>query len=88
MPYVRVSDPGAPGKMDRLMMRFFWKRVYKKNGAVSCVGSDLLYWNTMLDQIRLWADIDRNCNTFFVGHQPIFSLYYIVLLSCMNINLS
>ena len=24
-----------------------------------------LYWNTMLDQIRLWADIDRNCNTFF-----------------------
>ena len=25
--YVRVSDPGAPGKMDRLMLRFFWKRV-------------------------------------------------------------
>ncbi len=23
-----------------------------------------LYWNTMLDQIRLWVDIDRNCNTF------------------------
>ncbi len=26
---------------------------------------DLIYWYTMLDQIRLWADIDRNCNTFF-----------------------
>ena len=26
----------------------------------------LLYWNTMLDQLRLWADIDRNCNTFFM----------------------
>ena len=27
-PYVRVSDPGAPGKMDRFMLRFFWKRLY------------------------------------------------------------
>ena len=25
----------------------------------------LLHWNTMLDQIRLLAVIDRNCNTFF-----------------------
>ena len=26
--YVRVSDPGASGKMDRLKLRFFSKRVY------------------------------------------------------------
>ncbi len=26
-PYVRVSDPGASGKMDRLKLRFFWERV-------------------------------------------------------------
>ncbi len=25
-----------------------------------------LYWNNMLDQIRLWADINRNCNIFFL----------------------
>ena len=25
----------------------------------------LLYWNTLLSQIGVWADIDRNCNTFF-----------------------
>ena len=54
--------------------------LYKKNVTVSCVGSDLLsewslYWNTMLDQIRLWADIDRNCNTF----SAIFSEFKNVL---------
>ncbi len=27
-PYVRVTGLGAPGKLDRLMLRFFWKRVY------------------------------------------------------------
>ena len=26
-PYVRVSDPGAPGEIDRLRLRFFWKGV-------------------------------------------------------------
>ena len=26
--YVRVSGPGAPWKMDRLKLHFFWKRVY------------------------------------------------------------
>ena len=26
--HVRVTDPAAPGKMDRLMLSFFWKRVY------------------------------------------------------------
>ncbi len=26
-PYVSVTDPGAPGKMDELMLHFFWKRV-------------------------------------------------------------
>ena len=28
IPYVRVSDPGAPGKIGRLNLRFFWRRVY------------------------------------------------------------
>ncbi len=27
-PYVKVSDPGAPGKMDRLNLSFFRRRVY------------------------------------------------------------
>ncbi len=36
-PYVRVSDPGAPGKMDRLMLRFFWKRVYMCPVILSCL---------------------------------------------------
>ena len=27
-PYVKVSDPGEPGKMDRLNISFFWRRVY------------------------------------------------------------
>ncbi len=27
----------------------------------------LLYLNILSKQIRLWADIDRNCNTFFNG---------------------
>ena len=26
----------------------------------------LQYWNTLLKLIRLWADIDRNCNTFLI----------------------
>ena len=30
-PYVRVSDPGAPEKMERLKLRFFWKRVYLRD---------------------------------------------------------
>ena len=25
-----VSDPGAPGKLDRLNLRFFWRRMYMK----------------------------------------------------------
>ena len=28
-PYIRVSDPGAAGKMDRLNLRFFCRRVYE-----------------------------------------------------------
>ena len=31
-----------------------------------------LYRNTILDQIRLWAVIDRNCNTFFPSLQNIY----------------
>ena len=32
--YVRAIDPGpgAPGKMDRLNLRFFWRRVYSLFG--------------------------------------------------------
>ena len=33
-PYVRVSDPRAPGIMDRLKLRFFWKRVYEQGLSV------------------------------------------------------
>ena len=27
-------------------------------------------YNRLLDQIRLWADIDRNCNTFSANNKP------------------
>ena len=37
-PYVRVSDPGAPGKMDRLNLRFFWRRVYISRYMIDCLG--------------------------------------------------
>ena len=32
-PYVKVIDPGAPGKMDRLNLRFFWRRMYVNTQA-------------------------------------------------------
>ncbi len=39
-PHVEVSDLGPPGKMDRLKLRFFSKRVYASRG--SCAR----YWLT------------------------------------------
>ena len=53
--------------------------LYKNNGAVSCVERNVLfiwslylptrctqYFDTKLHGILPWADINRNCNTFFM----------------------
>ena len=41
--------------------------LYIHNQRFTCQSAQswLLYWNTLSEQIRLWADVDRNCNTFF-----------------------
>ena len=36
--YVKVSDPGAPGKMDRLNFSFFWRRVHYFKAGIPSFG--------------------------------------------------
>ena len=73
-----LAKTWSTGKMAGLSLRFFWWRVYKKNGAVSDVESDFLSdWALNLARKVVvipgyphgldWvtANINRNCNTFF-----------------------
>ncbi len=56
---------------------FFWVGHFPQNPEWWWV-----YWNTMLDQIRLWADIDRNCDTFFVAWSLVLWHMYYRFISC------
>ena len=60
--------------------------LYKKNCPVSCVRFDfsLISWDTLLDQIILWALIDRNCNTFFTN-KPSFKNLYVLFFIKQNV---
>ncbi len=53
-PYVKVSDPGTPGKMDRLNLSFFWRRVYN---SVHWQSNELFHF----DLVVLLAYTSKGC---------------------------
>ncbi len=57
--YVRVGNPGAQGKMDRLKLCFFWKRVSLPVKHSGLIGKGCFHKMTTDGQLLVTACVDR-----------------------------